>query len=117
MSAWRTGCSADGEERVNAGEGLDEATTNIAAPARAGIAPADIMRKTMVILLIIQPIVGARSRAEAHLQPGAEFRSSCGPQSGQFVVWLVTLLPVLSDVVVVRVLQGATGTGAGATTT
>jgi hypothetical protein len=40
---------------VNAGDGLDEATTNIAAPARAGIAPADIMRKTMVILLIIQP--------------------------------------------------------------
>src|SRR5271170_2062110 len=62
-------------------------------------------------------IVGARSRAEARLPPGAEFRSSCGPQSGQFVVWLVTLLPVLSDVVVVRVLQGATGTGAGATTT
>src|SRR5271154_1543619 len=45
-------------------------------------------------------IVGARSRAEARLPPGAEFRSSCGRQSGQFVVWLVTLLPVLSDVVI-----------------
>jgi hypothetical protein len=55
MSAWRTGCSADGEERVNAGDRLGEATTNITAPARAGIAPADIMRKTMVILLIIRP--------------------------------------------------------------
>ncbi|HEY3624330.1 MAG TPA: hypothetical protein VGL12_18400 [Roseiarcus sp.] len=38
-------------------------------------------------------------------------------QSQQFVAWWVTLLPALSDLVVVRVLHGATGSGAGVTTT
>ena len=47
--------SPDGEESVKAGDGLDEATINIAAPAKATIAPPDIMRKAVVMLLIVQP--------------------------------------------------------------
>jgi hypothetical protein len=48
MSALKTGCSSDGEESVNAGDGLDEAATNIAAPARAASAPPVTRRETII---------------------------------------------------------------------
>jgi hypothetical protein len=48
MSALKTGCSSDGEESVNAGDGLDEAATNIAAPARAASAPPGARGETII---------------------------------------------------------------------
>jgi hypothetical protein len=42
------GCSSEGEESVKAGEGLDEAATNNAAPAVAASKPVGTRRETIV---------------------------------------------------------------------
>jgi hypothetical protein len=48
MSALRTGCSSEGEESVKAGDGLDEAATNSAAPAMAASKPVGTKRDTII---------------------------------------------------------------------
>jgi hypothetical protein len=42
------GCSSEGEESVKAGDGLDEAATNSAAPAMAASKPVRTRRETIV---------------------------------------------------------------------
>jgi hypothetical protein len=48
MSVLKTGCSSDGDESVKAGDGLDEATQNIAAPAMAASTPLGTIRETII---------------------------------------------------------------------
>jgi hypothetical protein len=42
------GCSSEGEESVKAGDGLDEAATNNAAPAMAASKPVGTILETIV---------------------------------------------------------------------
>ena len=44
------GCSSEGDESVKAGDGLDEAATNNAAPAMAASKPVGTRRETIVFL-------------------------------------------------------------------
>ncbi len=64
MSALKTGCSSDGDESVKAGDGLDEATQNIAAPAKAASTPLGTRREI---------ITSAFSKGTAR------FETLCGP--------------------------------------
>jgi hypothetical protein len=54
MSAERTGSSSDGEESVNADDGLDDAATIITAPARAAATPLGTRRETIYPSIVLQ---------------------------------------------------------------
>ena len=54
MSAFGAGCSSVGEKSVKAGDGLDEAATDIAAPATAASIPAGAIRQTIIFLHFLQ---------------------------------------------------------------